>query len=120
MDNMATVVGAFVAVIGGFLAVAKIMLKQASKDREADRKERKELSEAITLMAASSAKVAVATETGLARVANETAKGSAEAKQRNGHLAELILQSTENTKLIADGATTQIVAAVQNVKTQNV
>lgn len=35
-----TMIGAFVTVILAFLGVAKIMLNQAVKDREADRKER--------------------------------------------------------------------------------
>ena len=35
-----TTIGAFVTVILAFLGVAKVMLNQAVKDREADRKER--------------------------------------------------------------------------------
>lgn len=75
------VVGAFVTIIGAFLGVAKVMLNQATKDRDADRAERIKLSKAITLMALNSSKVAKATE-----------NSAAEAKQRNGHLGEQNLQ----------------------------
>ncbi len=107
--DTSAIIGAFVTVILAFLGIAKIMLNQATKDRDADRKERKELSQAIAAMAKSSTKVAEATE----RSANE-------AKQRNGHLAELIIQSTENTKAIAETATSTIVEAVQHVNVQKV
>lgn len=80
------VVGAFVTIIAGFLAVAKIMLNQATKDREADRDERLKLSMAIEHMANSSAKVAEA-----------TLKSAVEAKQRNGHLGDLVAQGNEMT-----------------------
>lgn len=109
MDNTPTVIGAFVTVILAFLGIAKIMLNQATKDRDADRKERKELSLAIAQMAKNSSKVADA-----------TVRSADEAKQRNGHLAELIIQSTENTKTIAESATATIVSAVQNVEIQKV
>jgi hypothetical protein len=75
-----TIIGAMVT---GFLAISTLMLKQTAKEREADRSERKELVRAIRDMAKSSEKVAKATE----RSANE-------AKQRNGHLAELMINNT--------------------------
>ena len=109
MNDTPTVIGAFVTIILAFLGVAKIMLNQATKDRDADRKERKELSEAISLMAKSSNKVAEAT----VRSANE-------AKQRNGHLAELIITQGEMVKNIAESATDKIIGAVQHVDTQKV
>lgn len=108
-SDIAIVVGAFVTVVAGFLAVAKIMLSQASKDREADRQERKKLAEAIHLMAINSNKVAAATD----RSANE-------AKERNGHLAELIVQQGENTRVLADKATKTVIEAVQHVNQQKV
>lgn len=83
------VVGAFVTIIAAFLGVAKIMLSQATKDREADRNERLKLTLAIEHMADNSTKVAQATD----RSANE-------AKQRNGHLAELVLQGNQLTKQV--------------------
>ena len=75
--DIAVIIGAFVTVVGGFLAVAKIMLAAATKEREADRLERVELSKAIERMAQASADVATA-----------TVKSAKEAKQRNGHLAD--------------------------------
>jgi len=109
MYDTASVVGAFVTVILAFLGIAKIMLNQATKDREADRRERKELSLAISLMAKNSNKVAEA-----------TVRSADEAKQRNGHLAELVMQSSENTKALADKATETIIAAFQHVDIQKV
>lgn len=100
------VVGAFVTVILGFLGIAKIMLTQASKDRTADRQEREKLAAAITLMADNSGKVAKATE-----------RGANEAKQRNGHLAELIIQTGENTQAIAN---TAVSAIIEGVSTQHI
>jgi hypothetical protein len=82
------VVGAFVTIIGAFLGIAKIMLNQATKDRESDRKERLALSAAIQLMAKNSGEVAKA-----------TMQGAAEAKQRNGHLGE---QNIQIAKLVTD------------------
>ena len=77
---------AFGAMMAGFFALAKLMLGQASKDRESDRKERHELGNAIRLMAKNSGKVATATE-----------KSAAEAKQRNGHLGDLVSQGNRTT-----------------------
>lgn len=111
-STIAIVIGAFVTIIGGFGAIAKIMLTQSAKDRDSDRDERLRLSAAIEHMAQNSSKVAEAT----VRTADE-------AKQRNGHLAELIEQSKENTKALAESATNQIITAftaVQNVKHQHV
>jgi len=106
-----TVVGAFVTVVLAFLAIAKIMLGQATRDRDADRKGRKELSQAIALMAKNSN-----------RVAEATVRSADEAKQRNGHLAELVMQSNENTRVLAEKATKDIIAAVgmQHIDVQKV
>ena len=76
-STITIVVGAMVTIIGGFGVIAKLMLAQASKDRDADRAERKELALAIQHMAENSQKVAEATE-----------RGAQEAKDRNGHLGE--------------------------------
>lgn len=61
---------------------------------------------------------AIAKEAGLSRKVQE--KGFNEAKERNGHLAELIIQQGEQTKALADGATESILGAVQNIKEQHV
>lgn len=86
--SIPVVVGAFVTIIGAFLGVAKIMLAQATKDRESDRAERMRLADAIEHMAKNSSKVAEA-----------TTKAAKEAKQRNGHLGE---QNVQITKLITE------------------
>jgi seryl-tRNA synthetase len=113
---------AFGAMIAGFYGIARLMLSQASKDRDADRNERELLAKSIIKMAKASEKVATATE----RSANE-------AKQRNGHLgeqnmkiAELVSQGNELTKEIVttlhDSATTlardthDVAVAVKTVK----
>lgn len=58
------------------------------------------------------------------RVANATEKGNKEAKERNGHLAELVIQSTQqgsdNLKAVAEAATDKIIKVVQNVEVQKV
>jgi hypothetical protein len=75
---------AFGAMMAGFFAIAKIMLTQASNDREADRKERDLLTRSINQMAKASDRVAVATN-----------KGAEEAKTRNGHLGDQNLKLAE-------------------------
>lgn len=116
-------VGAFSAIVLGFLGVAKIMLAQGTKERDADRTERIKLSDAISTMAQNSSKQAEATKAGFNKLVRSNDRAADEAKERNGHLAELVLQGTESTKVIAEGAVTTIVAAVssaQNIKEQTV
>lgn len=50
----------------------------------------------------------------------ETRKGNKEAKDRNGHLGELIIQSMESTKTVTKGATQTIIDAVGHVNTQHI
>lgn len=50
----------------------------------------------------------------------ETKKGNREAKQRNGHLAELVIQQGEQTKMIAEASTEKVIAAMQHVEHQKV
>lgn len=50
----------------------------------------------------------------------ETRKGNKEAKDRNGHLAELVVKQSEATQAIADQAVKQITRSVQKVDTQTV
>lgn len=92
------VVGAMVTTIGAFIALTKIILNQAASDRNSDRVERGKLTDAIGLMAESSTKVAAATE-----------KSAKEAKERNGHLAELVEESKKTT-----------LTAIQNITSQHV
>lgn len=85
-EEIGAILTIFAAMLVGFYAIATRMLNQATNDRDADRKERKQFSEAVKQMAKSSTRVAEATE-----------KGASEAKQRNGHLAELVLQGNTAT-----------------------
>lgn len=57
-SDLTTVLGAFVTVILAAFAIAKVMLKQASRDRDADRDERLLLAQAIGRMADSSSRIA--------------------------------------------------------------
>jgi hypothetical protein len=108
MDNTGTVLGAFVTVILALSGIGTLMLKQSTKDRDADRKERKELSLAIAAMAKSSTKVAEATE----RSANEAKQRNGHLGEQNIHIAELVAQGNEtNTKILTrleDSATTLV------------
>jgi hypothetical protein len=88
-NDIPVVVGAIVTLVGGFFAISKIMLNQASKDREADRQERLHLASAINAMAKGSENMAV----NIGKVAVATEKQASEAKARNGHLAELSSKS---------------------------
>lgn len=54
------------------------------------------------------------------KIAKATEKGSQEAKQRNGHLAELVVKSTETLQTVADNSTEKVIDAVQNIKEQKV
>lgn len=96
--DISLVLGSFVAMLGGFFAIAKVMLNQASKDRQAerverdaDRQERKELSKAIQDMARAAG-----------RQADATVRSADEAEQRNGHLAELVTQNGKVCSEILD------------------
>ena len=75
--DLTIVIGTFAGMLAGFYGIAKVMLKQAAKDRDSDRLERQELSKAIEHMAKNSGKVAEATE-----------RAAKEAAERNGHLGE--------------------------------
>lgn len=113
-----TTIGAFVTVILAFLGIAKIMLNQATKDREADRKERIKLADAIDLMAKNSGKNAE----NMGKLAEYTKEGNLQSAERNGHLGELIVKQAEQTQKIADTAVKQIISSVgvQHVDKQEV
>lgn len=113
--------------LGGFYAFANNQMKQArderTKERESERiersQERKDFSDALrmvadaqNLVAIGQDKVAAATH----EVAIETRKGADGARLRNGHLAELIIQSKTDIQALAD----RNLQAYQNIKQQNV
>jgi hypothetical protein len=77
LTELLPVLGVISAMLAGFFAIAKIMLAQATKDRDADRNERKEFSSAIERMA-------IATEV-----------SARQATERNGHLAEISIQNKD-------------------------
>lgn len=113
-----TTIGAFVTIILAFLGIAKIMLSQATKDRESDRKERLRLAGAIEKMAENSGKNVKSME----RLVEETKTGNEQSEKRNGHLGELIIKQSEQTQKIADVAVAKIVSNIdtQHVTKQNV
>jgi hypothetical protein len=78
-NDPAIAIGAIVTIVTGFGVIAKLMLNQASKDRDDDRQERLHLAGAIERMAAA------------------TERTASEAKERNGHLAELVAKTAEKT-----------------------
>ena len=88
------------------------MLNAATRERDADRKERQELTAAINVMASTHMAQAKATE----ELVKETRKGNVEAKQRNGHLGEQSIQIAEMVK----SSTTSVLKAVQNIGIQHV
>lgn len=82
--DVVLVLGAFAGMLLAFYKIIGAKDMQGSTDRESDRSERKELTEAINLMADSSRAVAESTKT-----------AAEEAKQRNGHLGEQNVQIAE-------------------------
>lgn len=103
--EMVSILTILAGMLAGFFAISKVMLTQATKDRESDRKERKEFSQAIKEMAKASKMVAA-----------ETKKGNEEARIRNGHLGEQNIQIAELVKATKE----DMLKAVQNVKIQHV
>lgn len=75
------VLGAFAGMLTGFFAIIRYILSQGMTDREADRAERKALTDSFKAVAASNS-----------QIAKETRQGNREAKERNGHLGEQSLQ----------------------------
>lgn len=109
--DITAVLGTFAALVASFWAITKVLLTQASKDRESDRSERKELSKAIKDMAGATG-----------RVADASQRAADEAKERNGHLAELVMQSKKDGERIANSAVSEIIDHIdkQQIKEQTV
>lgn len=106
------IIGAFATLTAGLLALFKIVLNSSSKEREADRKERQALTDALTILGQGKHEQAEATK----ELVAETRKGNEEAKQRNGHLGE---QSIQIAQMIADN-TNIVMDAVQNIAEQHI
>lgn len=96
--ELVPIFGVLTAMLTAFYALVKFMLSQAEKDRNADREERQSLAQAIQDMASSNREIAEAT-----RIGNQ------EAKERNGHLAEITIQSRD-----------QVLSAIGYIKEQKV
>jgi hypothetical protein len=92
----------------GFYGILKFVLGQAIKDRESDRIERKEFSLAIKEFSDSSR-----------LVADATIRAADEAKQRNGHLAELTI-AAENRIIDTVSNVSQQYVVQQTVENANV
>jgi len=88
-SDISIMIGAIVTIVGSFLAVAKIMINQSQKESNANREERFRFSQAVEKMANGMEKVA---ETNKA-IALATKRGADEAKERNGHLADISNQN---------------------------
>ena len=96
--ELVPIFGVLAAMLTAFYALIRFILKQAEKDRDADRDERKELVSAIKDMADSNR-----------AIADEQRKGNQEAEKRNGHLAEITIQSRD-----------QVLGAIGYIKEQKV
>lgn len=103
--DLAANITALSLLLGGMWVVIRLVLSQAAKDRDADRAERQALTKAIETMATAGHDQAKATE----EQTREIAKGNREAEKRNGHLAEITVQSRD-----------QVIQAVQQVNVQHV
>lgn len=103
--ELISIIGIFAGMLGGFYAITQLLVTQAGKDRDHDRAERKQLSDAIRTMAESSQ-----------RVAEEIRVGNRQAEERNGHLGEQNIQITE----LIQSTKNDIINAVHNVKYQHV
>jgi hypothetical protein len=114
--NLVPILGAFVTMLVGFYALAKLMLGQAVKDRDADRNERLRLADAIEKMAENSGKNAE----NMGKLAEYTKEGNAQSEVRNGHLGELILKQGEQMQTIAEKSTERVVTAVQTIHSQHI
>ena len=103
--ELSPILGIFAGMLAGFYAIAKFLMLQAEKDREADRAERRELSSAISDMAESNR-----------TIADEMRDGNRKAEIRNGHLGE---QNVQITQLVLD-AKDETINAIQEIKEQHV
>jgi len=96
--ELVPIFGVLAAMLTAFYALIRFILYQSEKDRIADRAERQALVKAIDDMATSNREIAEATKI-----------GNQEAKERNGHLAELTIE-----------ARNQVLAAIGYIKEQKV
>lgn len=112
-SDLYAILGIFAGMLVGFYAILRFVLNQSAKDRH-------ELSSAIRYMGKSSEKVASTTAAGFDKLTKSSDRTADEAKARNGHLAELIIESTKTNQQLADNATATITTAIQTIGTQKI
>jgi hypothetical protein len=88
LPELAGVLTVIAGMLLGFYGIIKFILNQAIADRHDDRKERIQLVESLKDVATSNQ-----------AIANETKKAAQEAKKRNGHLADLVVESKKQLLL---------------------
>jgi len=98
LPELSSVLGIFIGMLTGFYALVRFMLSQSATASDADRTERQELSKAIDGMA-----------DGMRKVAESNKRIADESEKRNGHLAEITVQSRD-----------QVLSAIGNIKEQHV
>jgi hypothetical protein len=98
LAELAQILTILAAMLTGFYAILKFVLNNAAKATEADRDERKELTQAVNRMAKASE-----------AQAKETRNAAVQAEKRNGHLAELQIE-----------ARADVLQAISKMGTQNV
>lgn len=113
--ELVPIFGVLAAMLTAFYALIRFILKQAEKDRDADRNERKALVVAISDMAESNRSIAIETKD----MKEVHIQGYKEAEQRNGHLAEITIQSRDKI-LSAVGHINEQIAEEQTVEHQTV
>ena len=103
--ELTSILALFIGMLTGFYALVRYMLNSQDKQQsellkvqQLDREERIALTQAFT------------------RVAEATESAAREAKERNGHLAELQLQSQETFKVLSD----RNYEAITHIKNQHV
>ena len=94
LPELAPILTIFVGMLGGFYVLVRFILTLSEKTAEADRAERKELSQAISNMAEAMNQVAISNE----RIADES-------KARNGHLAEISVENKDQILNAINGLT---------------
>lgn len=105
--ELTSILALFIGMLGGFYALVRYMLAQQEKIQagvaeiqKLDREERIALTQAFT------------------RVAEATERAATEAKDRNGHLAEMELQSQQMFQALAD-RNYQAITTIKNQKVVN-
>lgn len=95
--ELTSILALFIGMLTGFYALVKYMIATGEKSKALDIEERLELTKAFN------------------RVAEATERAAIEAKERNGHLAELTIESKKATL-----EAIQCIKVKQNVKSQHV